>query len=111
MTSGDAERAWLEPWVALAHGRSLEHELRKEVGAGHVLYGRNVRAIARRADQDHVLFELDDDVQQLALVHLTWGSKQETDARWPATVVFNSWSDWLVQMTADHQEFEELAQV
>jgi hypothetical protein len=39
--------------------------------AGHVLFGRTVRAIGRRQDCDDVLFYLGESVLQFAVVHLT----------------------------------------
>ena len=54
---------------------ALEEELRRELPAGHVLHGRQVRAIARRDDCDDVAFEVVD--AGLCIVHLTY--ERETD--------------------------------
>jgi hypothetical protein len=57
----------------------LEDELRREMPVGHALYGREVRAVARRDDCDDVAFEVA--AAGLCVVHLTW--QRETDPRWP----------------------------
>lgn len=106
MTTGDENRNWLEPWEPVADGQPLEGELHREIGESHALYGHNVRAIARRGDQDDVLFELEKHTHRFALVHLTWSGQRERDARWPATTFFGTWSDWLEQMTVDRHEFQ-----
>src|SRR5438552_765492 len=64
-----ADLAMLDPWDAVDDGRGLETELVREVVRGHPLFGKTVRAVARRADQDDVLFVGDAIV---AVVHLTW---------------------------------------
>jgi hypothetical protein len=59
--------------------QTLEHELARELPAGHALKGVKVRAVARRLDRDDVAFELEDG--RCCVVHLTWNV--ETDPRWP----------------------------
>lgn len=68
-------------WRALTDGesRSLTAELRRELPPEHVLAGRDAAAIARRSDQDDVLFLVDG--AELFVVHLTW--RAETRAEWP----------------------------
>ena len=56
----------------------------------HVLYGCRARAIARRADNDDVLFSIDRSDTPLALVHLTWSGRQEADPSWPYTVLLRT---------------------
>jgi hypothetical protein len=95
------EPDWLEPWYlvtefgearAQAMGDTLEGELHKELCPAHVLYGKRVRLIARRADTDDALFALDD--SRVAEVHLTWRGSVEPDPRWPDTAIFASLEDW-----------------
>ena len=83
-----------EPWLRLtdADGQGLVTELNREVTQGHVLYGKDdIRAVARREDCDDVLFAVD---SLFALVHLAYAGKEQ-DPRWPATVLFSSWSEFV----------------
>ena len=82
---------WLEPWAPIEHesvSQTLEKELQKELPEGHVLFGRPAKAIARRIDQDDVLFAVGNP-SEIACVHLTYSSKRET-APWPSTSLFDS---------------------
>ena len=85
---------YLEPWYALpsAEAENLEHELRREVGPRHRLQGVNVRAIARRQDQDEVLYLLTAGSGEVAEVHLTWN--EEPEAEWPRTTIYPSLTEW-----------------
>ncbi len=68
-----AETNWLEPWRPVGGGDvGLVEELRREVGAGHLLFGRETEALARRIDCDDVLFATSIPSSPLAVVHLTW---------------------------------------
>lgn len=71
-------------WRAIegSEAATCEAELRRETPVGHALYGREVRAIARRGDRDDVAFEVAR--TGLCIVHLTW--QRETDPRWPNAV-------------------------
>ncbi len=82
--------AMLSPWERVEDGRGLEAELARELVAGHVLFGKTVRAAARRWDRDDFLFVGEEIV---AVVHLTWS--RETDPHWPSTVLYASLSDWI----------------
>ncbi len=59
---------------------------------GHLLFGENVSAIAKRRDCDDVLFELVEE-GKFAVVHLTWKMKKEANAAFPYTKVFENWTD------------------
>ena len=78
------------------HAAALEHELSRELGRKHQLYGKSVAAIATCDHSDDVVFRLPDG--QYALVHLTWSARPEKDPRWPHTVVYP---------TLDAIEFDE----
>jgi hypothetical protein len=97
---------WLEPWVPVKsrEARStFETELCREVGAGHLLLGLSVAAVAKREDQDDVLFMLSDG--RVAEVHLTWRGRQEVDARWPSTAIYPSAEVWIEnRMKPDHED-------
>ena len=63
---------WLEPWMPIERPEereAMQKELHSELCASHPLFGLSVVALARRYDQDDVLFELAD--SRVAEVHLT----------------------------------------
>src|SRR5262245_12630810 len=97
----------LDPWMPVESGEArsaFEAELYRELGAGHSLSGLPVVAIARRADQDDVLFMLGDG--RVAEVHLTWLGRPEDVPRWPGTSIHASIEAWIEQrMMPDHEEF------
>lgn len=105
------EMRWLTPWEAVednAESESFragfEHELRKEVGPGHVLCGLNARLIGRRYDRDTALFLLDDG--RIARVHLTWRQDTEIDPRWPETTIYADPHDWWNRgLAEDHADW------
>jgi len=95
---------WLPPWKAT--DEALDVELRREVGRGHPLEGRRAVAIARRMDQDGVLFWLPDRPGLVASVHLTWRGVRERDPRFPWTRIYDSVADWIEQeMRVDHADY------
>ena len=84
-----------EPWRAVASDdERLAAELQREVGPGHVLFGKNVRVIARRFDRDDVLCEVEGTVPSFAVVHLTWTGKRDLDPGFPRTTLYRSLADW-----------------
>jgi hypothetical protein len=85
---------WPEPWRPPSDRdqQGLENQLKRELGDGHVLKGKNVRLLARRFDRDDALFALDDG--QVAQVHLTWKPAPGANALWPETTVFQSVEQW-----------------
>jgi hypothetical protein len=96
------------PWHSIDPERAakLTSELEREVGAGHVLYGKKVRALAMRQDCDDVLFEVPDDRGACAVVHLTWSMKTESAPKFPWTELFPSIQEWhRLRMIPDHEDF------
>ena len=94
---------WLAPWEPT--DADLGAELAREAGPGHPLFGRRAVAVARRADDDDVLFWLPDGPAPLAVVHLTWTGRRERSPEWPWTVFYDSVDDWRERgMRADHDE-------
>lgn len=98
---------FLEPWVALeANAEFIQRELVAEVGTGHLLYGREMRAVARREDCDDVLFVSTDEPPLVAVVHLTYARRPETDPRFPSTTIFESIEQWIERgMKSDHKDY------
>lgn len=96
---------YLEPWTAVEEQDGpLVDGLRREVCPGHPLYGAQTRALARRIDQEDVLFEVLAPERRLAVVHLT--GKCEDDPRWPHVVFlpdFDTWANLI--MRVDHEEY------
>ena len=93
---------WLDPWRPTPRG--LETELAREVGPGHVLAGRRAVAVARRTDNDDVLFHLPDGPALLAVVHLTWTCQRERKPEWPHTVLYHSVAEFVERcMRQDHR--------
>lgn len=76
----------IEAWLTVTAdaAENLVAELRREAGPGHVLAGRSVTVVRRCPGCDDVLLRVDDDV--FAVVHLTWGGRQEREP-WPRTVI------------------------
>ena len=98
---------FLIPWHDVgASAAQLELELQSEVGPGHPLKNKRMRAIATRQDCDDVLFVGADDPTLVAVVHLTYANRPERDPRWPDTTFFASLHDWFERgMRADHDDF------
>ena len=87
--------SWLEPWMPIDSEdarRAFEGELHRELGAAPLLFGSPAVALAKRQDQDDVLFELQDG--RVAEVHLTWRGRPESDPQWPRTAIYPSLDAW-----------------
>ena len=97
---------WLDPWEPIAGSASgLEEELTRELNPAHILFERKAVAVARRLDQDDVLFWLPDGPATLAVVHLTWTGRRELSADWPSTVLYPTVAEWVEQgMRLDHAD-------
>jgi len=100
-----------EPWIAFADDEEdqasaakIAERLKKDLPKGHALSGLELKAVAKRVDQDDVLFEVLGGDQPLAVVHVTW--QREADPRWPSTKFFRSWDEWVDKaMKPDHVEY------
>lgn len=91
------------PWEPVEDGSRLEAELAREISPLHPLHGKTLRAIAKRIDRDDVIFA---GAECIAVVHLTWSSKKETDPRWPSTYVFPSIDDLAAQLAEDIEDYK-----
>ena len=111
-----------EPWYRVSDPCFVK-ELRREMCPQHILYGVQVKTVARRFDNDDVLFELTDHTHTLvgspsppinspilnlrkAMVHLTWGGL-ETDPAWPSTGLFSTWAQWIDQIMVPEADERE----
>ena len=85
----------------------LTPQLRRELPQGHILYNKKLRSVGRRQDNDDALFELEDDENKYAVVHLTWSQKQSTDINYPKTKPYKSFQTLLKErILADHEGWE-----
>ena len=100
------EIKWAAPWRSIPPGQGvgLAHELRREAGPQHRLFGVEAVAVARRIDCDDVLFVLPPPHPPLAVVHLTWAQHPEQDPAWPGTFLYRSWDDWVARCLMPDQE-------
>lgn len=98
---------WLEPWAILhpTERGDVERELRREIGRGHILHGRNARALLRRVDRDDVLFVLNVPVQ-LAVVHLTFTAMSPERPPWPTTETYDQVWKFVDRTHRDAAEYE-----
>lgn len=81
-------------------------ELRREVGRGHVLYGKVVRVLALGGNGDDVLFAVDGPTISYAVVHLTWRGSQEPNPTWPHVELYPTLEAWRVErMNVDRAEY------
>lgn len=69
------------------------NELKKELNKLHVLYGIQLKALARRLDRDDVLFLLLEGTERYAVVHLSWIGKEEKEPQYPLTRLYNNFND------------------
>ncbi|WP_437227686.1 hypothetical protein SH661x_000503 [Planctomicrobium sp. SH661] len=100
---------WLEPWWSTEDQSAAFHEtflrqLKLEVPPGHPLFGAPVRLIAR-GNGDDALFEFLDGSGRVAIVHLTWATRQER-LPWPVTTVYPHLQTWGEEvMIPQHREW------
>jgi hypothetical protein len=107
MAAENGEVEWLKPWSAVVDDEmrgKLESELAREVGRGHVLFQRPTRALARRHDQDDVLYAVGSP-SQLAVVHLSYAAKPDRP-HWPSTTLFDNLMAFIEgRMKPDHDGY------
>lgn len=97
----------LPPWVAVENGEPLVLQLTREVRRAHPLFEVAATALARRCDNDDVLFQVDLAEARFAVVHLTW-SLRGTDSIWPHTTFYRDLNDWTGRcMVRDHLESQD----
>jgi hypothetical protein len=95
----------LSPWVEPFSSEGLVRELQRELAAGDELYGKPAEVLVVARDRDDVLFAVAEAViTKYAVVHLTWGHKEERLPR-PGTKLFDSLNEWLDFMKVDHDDY------
>ncbi len=96
---------YLKPWYS--DDIDLTVQLHREINNKHILYGKPVKTIARRQDNDDVLFEVNDGDFKYAVVHLTWAQKTLDDSKYPTTKTYKDWQDVYENgIIIDHQGWE-----
>jgi len=72
------------------------------------MHGKRVKTIARRQDNDDVLFEVDGPDFKYAMVHLTWAQKKLKDPKYPRTKTYRDWQDvYEHRIIIDHEGWED----
>ena len=90
---------WRGAWEAVANDverQFLETELTTTLHPAHILYKRPMTAVARRTDNDEVLFlarNSGNGGRELAQVHLTGSTERTADE--PACTLFASLEAWM----------------
>jgi len=92
-----------EPWYWT--NQNLSGQLEKEISKNHVLFDKNVETLARRQDNDDVLFLVEENT--FAVVHLTWGNNSHNDGHFPISEQYDTWEDlYENRILKDNEEFE-----
>ncbi|WP_372660762.1 hypothetical protein [Cohnella sp.] len=95
--------SFLDPWQ-VSKSEKFIVELKKELCSDHVLYKKELEILARRRDRDEYLYWLKNE-NKFAQVHLTWRGSVESDPFWPVTTVYDSFSDWALNVM-QHENVE-----
>jgi short-subunit dehydrogenase len=95
------------PWHPVQEeGTGICDQFYKEVGHGHLLFGKEVQALARRQDCDDVLFKITGEETSFAIVHLTWSQNKQSDPKWPSTDFFSSADELQLVINKDAKEWD-----
>jgi hypothetical protein len=78
-----------EPWYWT--DENLSKQLEIELHDNHILKGRSTKTIARRQDNDDVLFEIENG--EYAVVHITWQKSAHKNILFPTTEIYLNWQD------------------
>jgi hypothetical protein len=124
--ASDSSRLFVEnPWVTISIEQKIafEDELQKEIGkkggllsnlfksdSRHLLTDFNCAALCKNESNDDVLFSIYDSKgsdKNFALVHLTWTAKNESNPKWPATILYDTFDSFKYEkMYPDKTEWE-----
>lgn len=98
----DKNKELPEPWYWT--DQDLSYQLQKELSQDHSLKFKKTKTLARREDNDDVLFELDNG--EFAIVHLTWQSKAHESSDWPTMKKFKDWTEVAEKIAMDAADFQ-----
>lgn len=90
-----------EPWYWT--NENLSMQLQVELNNNHFLKGELTKTIARRQDNDDVLFEIING--KYAIVHLTWQKLSHENTLFPLTEIYENWQDVYDRILIDAQSF------
>lgn len=95
------------PWHWV--NNDLTIQLAKEMPYNHILAGKKLRTIARRQDNDDVLFEiLHEDEYRYAVVHLVWSRSRQEDKNYPSIDLYRDWEDvYKNRILTDSEDWED----
>lgn len=98
--------SFLEPWEKVERSEQFEAELVREMAASYPLWGKKIKAIAKRRDCDDVLFKVDKGERtSFVVVHLTW-SRQVEPVGYPRCEFFESFQEFETnRMVHDNQMY------
>ncbi|WP_324728257.1 hypothetical protein VO178_15650 [Lysinibacillus fusiformis] len=87
MTRESVNHFMNDPWwlISKCISESLNDELKKELSQQHILYGKKAIVVARREDNDDVIFWIET-MNKYAVVHLTYS--KETTSEYPVTSLY-----------------------
>lgn len=92
-----------EPWYWT--NQNLVSQLKREISTNHILFEKKVETLARRQDNDDVLFLVDN--SSFTVVHLTWTNNSHNDVRFPICEQYVSWKElYENRILKDKEEFE-----
>lgn len=78
-----------EPWYWTI--QDLSQQLETELNQDHILKGKRTKTVARRQDNDDVLFEIENG--KYAVIHLTWLKFAHKNTLFPITEIYTNWQD------------------
>ena len=96
--------SYKNPWHET--DQDLTKQLLLEIASDHILAGKTVETIARRDDNDDVLFKVIDKDITYAIVHLTWKQFKHADSEWPETRIFKHLDEVQEQINKDNLDWE-----
>jgi hypothetical protein len=94
-----------EPWYWSE--QDLNDQLSSELGEKHLLFRKKVITLARREDNDDVLFQILNSEFEFAVVHLTWSGNIDEEGKWPITKTYKNWNDLFEnRIKVDHEDYQ-----
>jgi hypothetical protein len=85
------DKPCVPPWHFT--NKELAGQLNIEIDKGHILYGKDIKTIARRQDNDDVLFGVFEADFKYAMVHLTWSQVKLSNSDIPKVKTYIDWDD------------------
>ncbi|MXV50771.1 hypothetical protein GS399_07280 [Pedobacter sp. HMF7647] len=92
-----------EPWYWTE--QDLNEQLASELSFRHILYEKKVQTLARRGDNDDVLFRVFNSEFKYAVVHLSWSGSINKEGHWPTVQIYKDWDDLYENRIKTDNEF------